>query len=112
MEIFAVAGARLDRVADRMTEVQRLAESILALIGRNDSGLVRERASDDVFERRELTRENRVEAPLEISEHRGVHDRTILDDFGKTLAKFARGQSRERRYVGNDQSRVKEGTDS
>ena len=59
MAVARVAARRLDRVADRVAEVERLAQARVALVGGDDLALVAGAGEDDVVERGRVERLDR-----------------------------------------------------
>ena len=87
-----VAEARLDRVAERVAEVERGAGPArpLALVGEHDAHLGADRALDGAGERPRLARCERVEACLEPVPELAIDREPGLHDFRQAAPPLAR----------------------
>jgi len=107
----AVTEPRLDRVAEGVAEIERGAQSRLALVGGHHRCLDLARPQDRVGERRAIAGAQRREVALEPPEVRRIGDRAVLDHFGQSGGQLARRQRAQGVHVGEHQLRLVECTD-
>src|SRR5690242_21432470 len=98
-------------MAERVPEIEQRAFALLALVARDDAGLVAAAETDRLGERIVVVRVQRVGVRFEPGEEIRVADRAVLDDFGKTRRVFALRERRERRRVDEDRARLMERAD-
>ena len=84
----AVARRRLDRVAERVAEIQDRAQPVLALVDGDDLRLDLARAAHGVHHRGVLAREQRADVRFEPVEERRVADEAVLHDLREPGAIF------------------------
>ena len=106
-----VSGRGLQRVSERMAEIQERPFSLLAFVAAHDRRLDLAGTADDVRERRRLTREQGIQVRLQPREQRRIADQPVLDHFGESGAQFARWQGGERVRVAHHRRRLVEGAD-
>src|SRR5205085_2087186 len=106
-----VAGGGLQRVADGVAVVERVAELALLLgIALDDAGLEAAGAADDPVDDLELTGEQPRGVALDLLEVGAVEDGAVLDDLGQPRAELALRQRAHDRRVDDHQARLVEGT--
>ena len=101
-----VAGQALDRVAQRVAEVQDRPVVALGLVLGDHQRLQLRAALDDEADRRVVEVEHLTMVALEEVDQLGRQDRAGLDDLGEPGAQLARRQGPQRRRVGDHQPRV------
>ena len=99
----AVAGGGFERVAERVAEIQYLAQAAFAFVGADDPRLDGGRARNDVGERGGIAAEHGVHAALQEFEELCISDDAVLDDFIEARAVFAVRKSTQRFGIGDDE---------
>src|SRR5512134_292289 len=107
----AEAGADLDCVAKRVSEVEHYARAGFQLIARHYLGLVRAGALDGVGQRLGLAAGEPAHVGLKPFKERGVADQPVLNDLREPRSQFARGERPERVGIGNHRERLVERSD-
>ena len=108
---FAVAQARLDRVAEGVAEVQNSAQAALALVAADHLRLDLAGALHRLRQRRLVARAQPLDAGLDPGEELGIGDRAVLDDLGQSRRELALGQRVERVEVADHTHRLVERAD-
>ena len=101
--IARVAGGGLDRVADRVAEVERLARAAVALVGGHDAQLGAHAADDHVVVDRAAGRDAVPQRPA--GDERG------LDHLGVAGGELGGGQRGQQRRIGEHRDRLVVGAD-
>ncbi len=106
-----VASPGLERVAERVAEVQERAVAGLGLVARDDLGLASDAGGHERGLCRRIVREHRAPTLLEPGEEACVAEQAVLGGFHVACTKLARGQGGEQAGVGQHQARLVEGAD-
>src|SRR5512139_719764 len=104
------ATAGLERMAERVAEIEQRALSSLALVPRDDAGLGAAANRNRVLARR-TSGKDVLPVLLEPGEERGVAEQPVFGDFGIAGAEFAFRQRVEQCRVSDHQRRLMKGTD-
>ena len=110
----AIVATQLDRVTDRVAEVERFANSAFAFIPPNDVRLGGDAADDDALERGHslsATAHDRWSSLGDVVEIRGVGDHAVLDRFRQAGTQMLRRQRAQHIQVGNDGRGLMKSTD-
>ena len=106
-----VAADRLERVAERVAEVQQRAPALLALVLGDDRGLDLAAAANRMRQRCRVEAPQVVDVLLEPGEERRVDDDAVLDDLGEAGGELARRQRCERAGIREHRDRLMERAD-
>ena len=93
-----IGGGGLDRVPERVPEVQQRAFPVFALVAADDLRLDLAGAADDVCQRSRVARQQRLEVRLEPGKQRRIADEAVLDDLRKPGAQLARRAASRARW--------------
>ena len=107
----SVAGARLDRVPERVSEVEQGPGAGFALVGHHQRGLALARPHHREAQRIGVEAEQGRHVGFEPVEETGVVDEPVLHDLGEARPDFAGIEGRKRRGVADHAPGLVEGAD-
>ena len=107
----AIPGRRLDRVTERVAEVEQRSRPVFALISGDDPRLDLAGTPDGVLERCGFAREQLPRGGFDPLQELDVLDQPVLDHFGETRAQLAWRQSAQRGDIAENANRLMERSD-